>query len=158
MFVEVAVNLPHVHGVFDYHIPEDLKESITLGQLITVPFGSRLALGIIIAERPQSDLDETRAIDDLSNELAVETVPAHDLVNDRIGHHGFKGGLPFEPKTIDRQRWFPVLGCIADSETRQEACRLGACGCQGNPGDRWSPVGVNFLYSRASDLAWATPG
>jgi primosomal protein N' (replication factor Y) len=65
MFVEVAVNLPHVHGTFDYHVPEDHKGAITLGQLITVPFGSRLAQGIIVALPPQSDLEETRAIKDL---------------------------------------------------------------------------------------------
>jgi len=65
MFVEVAVNQPHVHGTFDYHVPEDLQESITLGQLITVPFGSRLAQGIIVSVRSHSDLDETRAIEHL---------------------------------------------------------------------------------------------
>jgi primosomal protein N' (replication factor Y) len=62
MFVEVAVNLPHVHGTFDYHVPQELQASLVIGQLITVPFGSRWAQGIIVSKRQQPVVDETRPI------------------------------------------------------------------------------------------------
>jgi primosomal protein N' (replication factor Y) len=73
MFVEVAVNLPHVHGTFDYHVPQELQASIVIGQLITVPFGSRGAQGIIVSERLQPTVDETRPIKELLDPSPVIT-------------------------------------------------------------------------------------
>ena len=47
-YVRIAVNVPHVQGVFDYHLPENISAEITLGQLVTVPFGKQKVQGIII--------------------------------------------------------------------------------------------------------------
>lgn len=71
MFVEVAVNLPHVHGTFDYHVPEELQSRITIGQLITVPFGSRQAQAIIVAQRAHSEIRDTRPVEDLLDPTPV---------------------------------------------------------------------------------------
>jgi primosomal protein N' (replication factor Y) len=73
MFVEVAVNLPHVHGTFDYHVPQELQASIVIGQLITVPFGSRWAQGIIVNDCQQPAVDETRPIKELLDPSPVIT-------------------------------------------------------------------------------------
>lgn len=73
MFVEVAVNLPHVYGTFDYRVPEDLEPVITPGQLITVPFGSRIAQGIITEVRDRTDVAETKSIEALLDHIPVIT-------------------------------------------------------------------------------------
>ncbi len=73
MFVEVAVNLPHVYGTFDYRVPEDLEPVITPGQLITVPFGSRVAQGIITEVRDRTDVAETKSIEALLDHIPVIT-------------------------------------------------------------------------------------
>ncbi|TFH37687.1 MAG: primosomal protein N' [Anaerolineales bacterium] len=70
MFVEVAINLPHLRGTFDYHVPQALQSSIAVGQLITVPFSSRRAQGIIVGEPQQPEVEETRPIEGL-----VDTTP-----------------------------------------------------------------------------------
>ncbi|MEW5830260.1 MAG: hypothetical protein AB1846_15330, partial [Chloroflexota bacterium] len=38
-FVEIAVNVPAVSGVFHYHLPDELVPTAAPGCLVTVPFG-----------------------------------------------------------------------------------------------------------------------
>ncbi len=45
-FVQVAVNVPSVAGVFDYAVPEGFAAAP--GQLVTVPFGERTMQGVIL--------------------------------------------------------------------------------------------------------------
>lgn len=45
-FVQVAVNVPSVAGVFDYAVPEDFQAAA--GQLVTVPFGRQTTQGVIL--------------------------------------------------------------------------------------------------------------
>ena len=79
MFVEVAINLPHVRGTFDYHVPEELQSSIRVGQLITAPFSSRRAQGIIVGERQQPEVEETRPIGELLDSTPVITAAQLEL-------------------------------------------------------------------------------
>lgn len=81
MFVEVAINLPHVRGTFDYHVPEELQSSIEIGQLITVPFGSRQAQGIIVGRCQQPGVEETRPIGDLLDLTPVITPAQLELAH-----------------------------------------------------------------------------
>ncbi len=45
-FVQVAVNVPSVAGVFDYAVPEGFEAAA--GQLVTVPFGRQTTQGVIL--------------------------------------------------------------------------------------------------------------
>ncbi len=65
MFVEVAVNLPPVRGTFDYHLPDDLRDRVLPGHLVTAQFGSRRVQGIVVALRDQAAVPETRPIESL---------------------------------------------------------------------------------------------
>jgi primosomal protein N' (replication factor Y) len=59
MFVEVAVNIPPVHGTFDYHVPEPYQASIFAGLLVEVPFGNRQVQGIVTRCMDRSAIPET---------------------------------------------------------------------------------------------------
>ncbi len=54
MYVQVAVNVPSVQGVFDYSVPSELKGKVETGSLVRVPFGSRTVQGVVLrfVERP----------------------------------------------------------------------------------------------------------
>lgn len=79
MFVEVAVNHPHIGGTFDYHVPDDFQDSIAPGLLVTVPFGTRMAQGIIIGERLAPVVEETRPIENLLDPTPVVNVAQLEL-------------------------------------------------------------------------------
>lgn len=62
VYVEVAVNQPQITALFDYHLPEDLIDSVFPGSLVTVPFGKQTVQGIIwrFVDHPQ--VTETKAV------------------------------------------------------------------------------------------------
>ncbi|MFN2147566.1 MAG: primosomal protein N' [Anaerolineales bacterium] len=72
-FAEVAVNLPPVHGTFDYHVPPRLRSTIAVGHLVTVPFGTRRVQGVVIRLPAQPAVSETRPIEDLVDPQPVLT-------------------------------------------------------------------------------------
>ncbi|MEA2008830.1 MAG: primosomal protein N', partial [Chloroflexota bacterium] len=54
-FIEIAVNVPRVQGVYHYSVPAHLREDITPGHLVTAPFGRQTVQGIVLRaiDRPQ---------------------------------------------------------------------------------------------------------
>ncbi|MFN2216320.1 MAG: hypothetical protein ACK2TS_05195, partial [Anaerolineales bacterium] len=72
-FAEVVVNIPSVRGVFHYEIPENLRELISLGQFVTVPFGSHTVQGVVISFSESSPVTETKLIINLIDPLPVIT-------------------------------------------------------------------------------------
>lgn len=72
-YAEIAVNVPGVEGIFDYIIPDALKEKIEPGSLITVPFGAKTVQGIIILLKENSTVAEAREISSLVYSHAVIT-------------------------------------------------------------------------------------
>lgn len=74
MFAQVAVNLPAIEGTFHYRIPDSLRGTITPGQLVVVPFGSRRAQAIVVALTDRSPVSDTRPLEEL-----LDSTPAvHD--------------------------------------------------------------------------------
>ena len=47
-FVQIAVNVPQVSGVFDYGLPPHLEGKVVPGCLVTVPFGRQTVQGITV--------------------------------------------------------------------------------------------------------------
>ncbi len=47
-FVQVAVNVPSLAGVFDYAVPEGLAGQASVGGLAVVPFGKQTVQGVIL--------------------------------------------------------------------------------------------------------------
>jgi primosomal protein N' (replication factor Y) len=47
-YIQAAVNVPQISGVFDYHLPLELEGKIQLGCLVAVPFGKQLVQGVVL--------------------------------------------------------------------------------------------------------------
>lgn len=73
MYLEIAVNVPQVSGVFHYHAPETLVGKIRAGQLVTVPFGRRTVQGVVLRDVVTPDVPETKPIRDLLDPTPVLT-------------------------------------------------------------------------------------
>ncbi len=79
MYVEIAVNLPPVLGTFDYHVPTHLVDRISLGHLVTAPFGSRRVQGIVVGMPNIPAVPKTRPIEELIDPDPVLTIAQLDL-------------------------------------------------------------------------------
>lgn len=73
IYVEVAVNVPQVSGVFHYHLPEEFEKVIQVGHLVVVPFGPQEVQGVILRFVETPDVTDTRPVHDLLDEIPVVT-------------------------------------------------------------------------------------
>ena len=53
------IRLPSKTDVFDYHIPDELKNKIELGQLVTIPWRTQKVAGVVLALETNSVTHET---------------------------------------------------------------------------------------------------
>ncbi len=63
IFVEIAVNVPQVSGLFHYHLPKDLADQVVPGSLVVAPFGNRQVQGIVLRLLDRPEVSETRPIE-----------------------------------------------------------------------------------------------
>ena len=64
-YIEVAVNIPQITGVFHYHIPDELEQKVQEGNLVVVPFGQRVVYGVVLKIIDHPAVDDTKAVIDL---------------------------------------------------------------------------------------------
>lgn len=69
-YLEIAVNIPQVSGLFDYHLPVELDGQVAAGHLVEVPFGKQTVQGVV-----------TRL---LSAPSVPETRPVHSLIDSQV--------------------------------------------------------------------------
>ena len=62
VFVEVAVNVPKVSGVFHYHLPPELEAQFAPGLLVEVPFGQQQVQGVLLSQVETPEVAETKAV------------------------------------------------------------------------------------------------
>src|SRR5512138_901975 len=62
IFVEIAVNVPQVSGLFHYHLPEELAGQVVPGSLVVAPFGNRQVQGVVLRLLDRPEVSETRPI------------------------------------------------------------------------------------------------
>jgi primosomal protein N' (replication factor Y) len=67
-YVEIAVNVPRVSGVFHYHCPPELEGRLRPGHLVMVPFGPQVAQGVVLRGITEPEVPETRAVEALLDE------------------------------------------------------------------------------------------
>lgn len=72
-FIRVAVNVPTVLGVFDYHLPDGLLGQVGAGHLVTVPFGRQIVQGVVLELTAAPSVAETRPVIDLLDPQPVVT-------------------------------------------------------------------------------------
>jgi primosomal protein N' (replication factor Y) len=73
-YARIAVNVPHVEGVFDYHLPPGQESEFRLGQLVEVPFGRQQVQGVILEFPEHPAVIETKAVHKLLDPDPVLTV------------------------------------------------------------------------------------
>ena len=73
MFAEVVVNVPAITGTFDYRVPPGLAGRVSMGQLVTVPFGRQTLQGVIVRFMETPSVAETKSIIDILDPLPVVT-------------------------------------------------------------------------------------
>ena len=74
-YLEIAVNVPQVMGVFHYHLPPELEEHISAGHLVEVPFGKQVVQGVVLGTVPIPSVPETKPILRLIDPDCVLTGP-----------------------------------------------------------------------------------
>ena len=84
-YARIAVNVPHVQGEFDYHLPEFIQDQVSLGHLVTVPFGAQTVQGIIIGFPSIPEVPKTKAVSSLLDPLPVVT-PKQIQLAEKISH------------------------------------------------------------------------
>ena len=72
-YLEIVVNVPHVEGVFHYHLPAELEGKITPGHLVEVPFGKQHVQGVVLKAVDQPSVAETRAVERLIDSSVMVT-------------------------------------------------------------------------------------
>ena len=61
-YIQVAVNVPLVTGVFDYHLPLELEGQVQPGCLVVVPFNQQTVHGIVLRRVAEPQVQETKPI------------------------------------------------------------------------------------------------
>lgn len=72
-YVEIAVNVPHVAGLYHYHLAPDLEGSIKVGHLVEAPFGRQRVQGVVVGFTLQPEVIETKPVTALIDQQAVLT-------------------------------------------------------------------------------------
>lgn len=72
-YVEIAVNVPKVSGVFHYHLPVELEGKLQPGHLVLAPFGAQRVQGVVLRGVPAPEVVETKAVESLLDEEPVLT-------------------------------------------------------------------------------------
>ncbi|MFO8036449.1 MAG: primosomal protein N' [Anaerolineales bacterium] len=72
-YVDIAVNVPHVHGTYHYHLPPGLRGRVEKGQLVIVPFGSQRVQGIVLGFVDQPEVPRTKPIQEILDRQPVVT-------------------------------------------------------------------------------------
>ncbi len=78
-YVEVAVNVPQVTGMFHYHVPARLAGLVGPGCLVVVPFGPQKVQGVVFRPLDAPEVESTRPVLDLLDPQPVLTHAQLDL-------------------------------------------------------------------------------
>jgi primosomal protein N' (replication factor Y) len=101
VFVQIAVNVPSVTGVFDYHLAPDLEGRVGAGHLVTAPFGKQTVQGVVLQMLPRPSVPETKAVLDLLDPEPVLTAAqialAHELAGASLNPLAQMVGLMLPP-------------------------------------------------------------
>ena len=85
-YIQVAVNVPNISGVFDYHLPPALEELVQPGCLVEVPFGRQSVQGIVLRHVAQPQVPETRPVSSLLDAIPAFTAAQLSLAEWMAAH------------------------------------------------------------------------
>ncbi len=78
-YIQIAVNIPGISGVFDYHLTAEQEGQVQTGSLVVVPFGSQRVQGIVLNEITEPSVPETRPVEAVLDPIPVVTKAQIDL-------------------------------------------------------------------------------
>ncbi len=61
-YLEIAVNVPQVSGVFHYHLPPELEGRVGAGHLVEVPFGKQQVQGVVLRAVSEPAVARTKPV------------------------------------------------------------------------------------------------
>ena len=64
-FIQLAINVPSIAGVFDYAVPDHLAGRVGVGHLVLAPFGNKTVQGIVIRFIEHPSVAQTKEIIEL---------------------------------------------------------------------------------------------
>ena len=64
-FIQLAVNVPSIAGVFDYAVPDHLAGKVGVGHLVLAPFGKQTVQGIVLRFIEHPSVAQTKEIIEL---------------------------------------------------------------------------------------------
>jgi len=73
VYVEIAVNVPRIAGVFHYHLPDELEGQVGRGHLVIVPFGRQEVQGVVLRQVETPSVPKTRPVTALLDPQPVVT-------------------------------------------------------------------------------------
>ena len=79
LFARVAVNIPHLSGMFDYAIPQELLGEIKTGSLVTIPFGKQVTQGIVVSLLDDPGVPDPKLVNSLVEKDPVVNEKQIDL-------------------------------------------------------------------------------
>jgi primosomal protein N' (replication factor Y) (superfamily II helicase) len=81
-YLEIAVNVPQVTGVYHYHLPAHLEGKVWPGHLVEAPFGRQIVQGVALRFIPFPEVPETRPVLSLIDPLPALTLPQIQLAEE----------------------------------------------------------------------------
>ncbi len=81
MYAHLVLNMPAVHGRFDYAIPADLRSQIRPGSMVIVPFGRQRVQGVVMELPDRLQVTETCPIEALLDAEPVLTDAQRTLLS-----------------------------------------------------------------------------
>ena len=109
-YVEIAVNVPRVSGVFHYHVPPELEGRLQPGHLVLIPFGARVVQGVVLGTVDEPEVPETKPVN-----VLLDEEPALTSLQLQLAAHLSESCLAPLPTCVSLMLP-PGLGRLADVE------------------------------------------
>ncbi|MEK6256123.1 MAG: DEAD/DEAH box helicase family protein, partial [Chloroflexota bacterium] len=85
-YLEIAVNVPRISGVFHYHLPDNLTAKVQPGHLVLVEFGKQTVQGVVLRGIAEPEVAETKPVIAIVDDGVVLT-PAQIELARHISQH-----------------------------------------------------------------------
>ena len=59
MYVEILPNVPKITSTYHYKVSDELRDKISFGLLVVVPFGNKIVQGIVVSLDTSPPFDVT---------------------------------------------------------------------------------------------------
>ena len=83
MYVEILPNVPKITSTYHYKVSDELRDKISFGLLVVVPFGNKIVQGIVVSlgTAPPFDVTNYKYVESILDPHPVLTKPQLDLAH-----------------------------------------------------------------------------